>query len=157
MDDLGWSALVEGQAVRLPRVRLKLRWLMVTMALIALSLWGERMWRRRAFYLEQAAPHAHFEAFYSDLALDLAGVPRQPPSKIDAWTLPDGNAVRFLARGRSRLIFYPAESDDLADEATVKRLIAMCRQEAATQGAIRRMFERQASHPWLSFDPDEPE
>src|SRR5438105_4148536 len=122
MEDLGWSALVEGQAVRLPRVRLKLRWLMVTMALIALSLWAERMWRRRASYLEQAAPHAHMEAFYSDLALDLAGVPRQLPSNIDAWMTPDGKGVRFLARGLSPLVSYPLESDDLADEATVKRL-----------------------------------
>ncbi len=141
--------------MRLPRVRLKLRWLMVTIALIALSLWAERMWRLRAFYLEHAAPHAHLEAFFSDLALDLGGVPRQPPSKIDAFTLPDGNAVRFLGRGRDRLIFYPAVSDDLADEATVKRLIAMCRQEVAMQSAIRRMFERHASHPWVSFDPND--
>lgn len=143
--------------MRLPRVRLKLRWLMVTIALIALTLWAERMWRLRAFYLKLAANPAHIEAFYSDLALDLVGVPRQPPSKIDAWGLPDGTAVRFLVRGRSRLIFYPAESDDLADEATVKRLIAMCRQEAATQGVIRRMFELHASQPWFSFDPNDPE
>ena len=142
--------------MRLPRVRLKLRWLMVTMALIALSLWAETMWRRRALYLGQAAPHAHFEAFYAGLASDLTGVPRQPPSKIDAWMTPDGNGVRFLARGLSPLVFYPMESDDLADEATVNHLIAMCRQEAAKQGAIRRMFERQASHPWLSFDPNDP-
>jgi hypothetical protein len=71
--------------------------------------------------------------------------------------MPDGNVVSFLARGLSPLVIYPMESDDLADEATVKRLIAMCRQEAAKQGAIRRMFERQASLSWLSFGPNDPE
>jgi hypothetical protein len=138
----------------LPRVRLKLRWLMVLVALVALSLWAERMWKRRAFYLEQAAPHAKMEAFYSGLALDLAGVPRQPPSRTVSALTPDGKGIKFLTHGPAPRVYYPLGSNELADEATFKRLIAMCQQEAAKEGAIRRLYERQASHPWLPFDPE---
>ncbi len=111
------------------------------------------MWRRREFYLEQAAPHAHMEAFYADLALDLAGVQRQPQSRIVDALLPDGTAVKFVTHGPSPRIYYPLGTKNLADDATVARLIAMCNQEAAKDGAIRRMFERKASRPWLLSNP----
>ncbi len=94
------------------------------------------MWRRRQFYLEQAAPHAQMEAFYSDLALDLAGVERQPPFRIVSALTPDGKGLQFVTHGPSPRIYYPLGTTNLADDATVTRLIAMCKKEAAKEGAI---------------------
>jgi hypothetical protein len=127
--------------------------MMLAVAVAALCFGAERIWRRREFYLEQAVPHAHSEAFYSDLALDLAGVQRQPPSRIVDALLPDGTAVQFVTHGPSPRIYYPLGTKNLADDATVARLIAMCNQEAARERAIRRKFERMAARPWLLSDP----
>jgi hypothetical protein len=138
--------------VRLPRIRFTMRWMMVMVATAALLFWAERMWQRRAYYLERAA-HVHLEAHYSDLALDPAGVPRQPATSTVDALLPDGTAVEFKTHGRSPQIYYPLGSKNLADQATVNRLIAMCKQEAARRRAIRRMFERNAARPWLPFNP----
>ena len=91
------------------------------------------------------------EVFYSDLALDLAGVQRQPRSWMAL--LPDGTAVEFVTHGTSPRIYYPQGTKNLADDATLARLIAMCNQEAARERAIRRKFERMAACPWLSSDP----
>src|SRR4051812_37988347 len=63
-----------------PRMRFGLRWLLVAVALAALALGGERMWRRRHSLLAEAAPYAVQEAFYTGLAQDLAGDPRQKRS-----------------------------------------------------------------------------
>jgi hypothetical protein len=136
-------------------VSFKLRSLMFAVAVAALCFGAERMWRRRQFYLEQAAPHAQMEAFYSDLALDLAGVERQPPFPVGTYffLLPNGKAVKFVTRGPSPRIYYPMESTILADDATVAQLIAMCKKGAAKEGAIRRMLERKAARPWLLADP----
>jgi hypothetical protein len=135
------------------RVSFKLRSLMFAVAVAALCFGAERMWRRRQFYLEQAAPHAQMEAFYSDLALDLAGVERQPPSRIVSALTPDGKGLQFVTRGPSPRIYYPLGTTNLADDATVKRLIAMCKKEAAKEGAIRRTYERMAARPWLLSNP----
>ncbi len=129
------------------RVSFKLRSMMFAVAIAALCFGAERMWRRRQFYLEQAAPHAHMEAFYSDLALDLAGVRRRPPYQIVDFLLPDGTGVEVDARGPSPRIYYPLGTKNLADDATVTRLIAMCNQEAARERAKRRKFERMAAPP----------
>jgi hypothetical protein len=126
---------------------------MVLVAIAAICVWAERMWRRRALYLEQAAQHASMEAHYSDLALDFAGVPRQPPTVTVSVLTPDGKAVQFVTHGPSPRVYYPLGTKNLADEATLTRLINMCKQEAAHEGAIRRMFERNAARPWLRFNP----
>jgi hypothetical protein len=122
---------------------------MILVAIAAICVWAERMWRRRALDLEQVAQHASMEAHYSDLA----GVPRQPPSTtVDALT-PDGKAVEFVIHGPSPRVYYPLGTKNLADQATRTRLINMCRLEAAHDGAIRRMFERNPARPWLRFNP----
>jgi len=126
---------------------------MVMVAIAAISFWAERTWRRRAFYLEQAAQHASMETHYADVALDLAGAPRQPPSQIVHALLPDASGVEFATQGLVPRIYYPLGSKNLADQATVTRLISMCREEAAREGAIRRMFERNAARPWLRLKP----
>ncbi len=135
------------------RLSFKVRSLMLAVAVAALCFGAERMWRRRQFYLEQAAPHAQMEAFYSDLALDLAGVERQPPSQVVSSITPDGKGVKFVTHGPPPRIYYPLGTKNLADDATVTRLIAMCNQEAARERAIRRKFERMAARPWLLSDP----
>src|SRR3954453_4680578 len=61
-----------------PRVRFGLRWLLVAVALAALALGGERMWRRRHSLLAEAAPYAVQQAFYT--ALDQA-LPEAPGQK----------------------------------------------------------------------------
>ena len=137
------------------RVSFKVRSLMLAVAVAALCFGAERMWRRRQFYLEQAVPHAHMEAHYSDLALDLAGVERQPPSRVAnaLYLFPNGKAVKFVTHGPSPRIYYPLESTNLADDATVAQLIDMCKKGAAKEGAIRRMFERMAARPWSLSNP----
>ncbi len=136
------------------RVSFKVRSMMLAVAVVALCFGAERMWRRRQFYLEQAAPHAHMEAFYSELALDLAGVQRQPPlPRIVMFLLPDGTGVEIDTHGPSPRIYYPLGTKNPADGSTVMRLIAMCKKGAAKEGAKRRMFERMAARPWLRSDP----
>jgi hypothetical protein len=138
--------------VRFPRTRFPIWGLMLLVTVLALAVWAEQMWRKRESYLKDAAPHAQMEAFYSELALDIAGVPRQPPSLTASAILPDGTALHFAAHGPVPQIYYPLGTKNVADEATVKRLRTMCKQEAVKEGALKRMYERNASHPWMPFD-----
>jgi hypothetical protein len=141
--------------MRLPQTKCRLWWLMVAVAVAVMALWAERMWRRREFYLERAEHHGFKEAWCSNLAMDLAGVPRQPPSKAKKSLLPDGTGVEFVNRGPSRQIFqtHVGGTKELADEATIEQFVMMCNEAAAEEREMRRVYEWYASHPWLSFDP----
>jgi len=114
------------------------------------------MWRRREFYLTQVAPYARMEAFYSELAQDLAGDPRQAASVTATALLPDGSAVHFASHGAFPRIEYPPGDPNPADKATVGKLVAMCQRAAAYQAGLRRKYEYAAAHPWLLVSPDPP-
>jgi hypothetical protein len=136
------------------RLRFTLRLLMIAVAIIALTFGAEQMWRRREFLRSEAAAHALKEAFYSDLAQDLAGDPGQAASLTATALLPDGTAVRFKGHGATRRPFYPPDGSVPADAATVARLVAMCKQRAAHHSQLRRKYERAARNPWLGVPPN---
>ena len=55
----GWISgeILQGQAMRLPRPRFTVRWILIAVALMAVVFGAERMRQRRQVYLERAAPH----------------------------------------------------------------------------------------------------
>jgi hypothetical protein len=68
------------------------------------------------------------------------------------WILPDGTIVRTRDKDeRSRRHEIP-EGYHRADKEAISRLIVKCQREAAGLAALRRKFERAATHFWLPVE-----
>jgi hypothetical protein len=138
--------------VRLPHVRFTVRLLIILIAIVALAFGVDRGLRLRRFrqhYLEEAANEAKTEAIWSMFALELSGVPQPRLARSSSGLLPDGTAYDFVRHTPTLQISYPSGSNTISDEATVKRLAEMCRQEATKHAEQKRHLERVADRPWI--------
>ena len=68
-------------AMRLPRPRFTVRWLMVAVAAVAAVVWADRMWRARSEYLKRAGWAGTSESLYEEILTDLLGTSRRGPKE----------------------------------------------------------------------------
>jgi hypothetical protein len=140
------------------RPRFTVRWLMVAVAIMAVVIAGQRMWRHRSKCIALAAKAGNREQNFRSRGLDIARDPSMANSKTVSAILPDGNGiVEFRVVGRVRRAFYPQGATQPADAETVEKLAKWCRDVADRSGELRRKYERAARYPWLPVAPDPPE
>jgi hypothetical protein len=110
--------------------RLRLRALMIAVAILALLAFGESMRRRRERYLGLAAGHAAMEWVR---ATRVRAARATPPVGIG------GSGASLLDLGGTDL--------EAVEQATAF---------AKYHAAMRRKYERAARYPWLAVEPDLP-
>ena len=144
--------------MRLPRVRLTVRWLMVAIAITALALGGIMMGRKRGEYLQRARVFGMIEeearALVEELHSEkesaeiLARFERQAIE--EHRTEPDP----FLRPPIPLADLHPEKYEAQAKEAIRETVSAQRMIEYAS--AMRRKYERAARYPWLPVAPDPP-
>ena len=149
--------------MRLPRVRLRLWWLMVLIGAIAVFLgtWIEvprlrelsRIYRSRANHYAELERRAFSEqqkqheclAFWSALAAER----EQPGGARASSGDPDGGAVHVESRA-DRIARTWEQAAWHAREA------ALWESQASQYARMRRKWQRVAAFPWLPVEPDPP-
>jgi hypothetical protein len=122
--------------MRLPRLRL--RTLLIAVALIAAALFVGLMWRRATEYRARAADAA---------------------SAAEVWAVSakTSEAASDQCRREARHEADPQERLIIGERAReYAEHAAMCRAQEAHRLAMRRKYERTARYPWLSVEPGMP-
>lgn len=127
--------------MRLPRLRYTLRTLLVLVVLVAVAFGVDGLRRRRAGFLQKSAQYARLEK--SSLSMIAVSEERIADLKL--------RIEDYGARGREDVV---REANGMLSEAAWA--LETDRQEAAYYGGLRRKYERAASRPWVTLEPDPP-
>jgi hypothetical protein len=123
-----------------PRLRLRVRTLLVLVALAALVSSAEAARRRRALFGRLAAYHARREWFYTGM---------------EAYTRADSERRAALWR-RDYVHRHPDRPvPHLSQRGDAGLLLDLARR-IGYHDSLRRKYEHAAAHPWLSPAPDPP-
>jgi hypothetical protein len=114
--------------MRLPRVRIMVRWILVGVALVEVAA-GFAVVRRRS---DDFRDRARFHATETGLFLARARLWEDGPN-VGCTDIPPDASPEECAQGARR-----------------------CRLRAAYQAALSRKYERAATHPWLPIAADPP-
>jgi hypothetical protein len=121
--------------MRFPRPRLRLRTLLIVVAVAGMMLGGWRMWRRREYCLAKAAECDRIAAYYRRTATDLEPV-----------------VAEYLRRGPESVF---GRGNDRARK-DYEDLLSYDRRAADRYPRLAARYRRVARHPWLPL-PREPE
>jgi hypothetical protein len=126
--------------MKLPRVRITVRALMATVAIVAAVSGATALGRRREGYRERADANAEQERAWGNRA-----------EQSESWA---ATCLRE-ARGDG---FISSLYDELMDDARrYQKEAASERRREAYHARLRRKYEHAASRPWLNVAPDPPE
>ncbi len=149
--------------MRLPRVRFRLRQMMIVVATIGIALGVAQLWRRRTLLLEEARLERKRETACERTIQLISLVHRGQWPYEPTMTF----GVRLLAGGGSLMIRSGriSHSDnqevwsevDLDDRETLARWSAIYRKAAGQFADSARRYDHAARYPWLSVEPDPPE
>jgi hypothetical protein len=148
----------ETQAMRLPRLRLRLWWLMAVIATIGLLLGAcieiPRLRRLMSIYRGRAESHARLEhqalyhlndeseclAFWSALATErekqAQTLGAAKPDAIESW-------AELACQAREQALWHA-------------KLVSSSKQAAEYHARMRQKWNRLSAYPWLSVEPDPP-
>lgn len=152
--------------MRLPRVRVRLWWLMVAVAVVAVALWAQEMRRNSISYHELAETYAWRARLASEAARVFEGTIRQREERsrrlrADAAEIEER---AMAASGESRSDLQQIRDDRLRLAQSIDRIasgestqVRWLHARAAWCLSVMRKYEHLARYPWLSEEPDPPE
>ena len=139
--------------MRSPRFRFTLRWMMVAVATVAVTISGWQGYKRRLEYLNRARSAAETQGRFEEMLTDLLGTSNRGPKDSREFSC-NGFIVRSDYRYGPHRIFCPTTADTPASEESIRGLVAACRKSIAYEAGLRRKYERAARFPWMSVEPD---
>ena len=144
--------------MKLPRPRFTLRWLMVAVAIIGITIGFEIGRKRRAKYLESAQHCADMERLVQGTAELYERFARGKRVQADLFRQTEANLV-ILAKLGVKPDSEIIRGDPLAseDEANQSDLAASKeREKMAYWARMKAKYERAARFPWLPIKPNPP-
>jgi hypothetical protein len=143
-------ATPDRQWMRLPRLRFTLRSMMIAVAIVAVACWGEMIRRRWVAYRQKAAYYAgqqgldklYAAAFYESIAETEQN--REFAQEQTKSSIYNREVWAGLVRQETQMIIDGSETAEYFQ------------QRAAYFGDLRKKYDRAATHPWLSVEPDPP-
>ena len=139
--------------MRLPRLRITLRWMMVVVAIAAVLIWGEKMRRLRGVYLDKVAKFGYEEFFRLE-----------EMKRAEALVVEEaGNIAKVERMSREACIDAVDRRNLLEVLDTCSRRhdraiesLRLCRGWYGSSRQLRLKYERASCFPWqsISFDPN---
>ncbi len=145
--------------MRLPRFRFTLRWLMVAVAITAMTIWCQIAYRRYIIYPERTARYGERAAHYARLE-------KSELLYLEEYTQMLAESDEDIAKSNKKMaqssLYRTPFWKNLAQQrqqhhASIVRQIAYHRKRCAPYTSLRRKYEHAAHHPWLPLAPNPPE